>query len=504
MRAINESDLSSSLDSGSTKRLRQYEKRLSSDRTAVVFDDRVFDVIKRFAWDSNDVEQQRSYLNNLRDDRGYPFSRSLVLRDMLDSTIDGFEDTERPNFRWNKHFRGAFERVVARYSTMKCKMLTILNDDDMVNVLSDLDTSSGWDGILTGLRKKGDLIAEKGYGWFLREVEEAKAAGSFNKPVILATRSQASGEYDDFGNQTMKFKHKLRPVWMVSLCVVLAERQFAKPLIDRLKWYDYSAVGKDDTWLWRWVYRNMSRGRYWISLDYSKFDSTIPSWLIKAAFDVVKSAFCKEGFDEELFAVITEDFIYKNLVLEGRVVSVSHGNPSGSAFTTIINGICNELVTETWMEWKGVNQLTVRYNIMGDDNLIFYGGNQLDIDEIASYIWHNFGIKVNADKTKCGYAHHQDPEYLSRFWTVQGPWRDKHTLLSKAIYPERFRKYGGNVTPEIVVYSYILGYRAGMEQLLNVSEFLRTTNVATKNQELTREELRSLPYNVRLLYSEKL
>jgi hypothetical protein len=265
-----------------------------------------------------------------------------------------------------------------------------------------------------------------------------------------------------------------------------------------LREYSYSALGKTDGQIAQWVAKQRSRGHHFISLDYSKYDSTIPSWLIRAAFKVLRSAF-KDPGDLELLAVLEEDFINKNLAVGEQFVHVSHGNPSGSRFTAIINGICNEIMTETWLDAFG---LSAEYIIMGDDNLIYIVGKSVDaklVNDVSTYIYHNFGVKVNADKSNFG-SPEEDPEFMSRYWTPFGAWRPLGEIIALALYPEKPRKIKGYSKREVavvVLHSYILSYPLAMRKLIDVPRFYTENSELLSDTKKMGEVRDVLPYNLR-------
>lgn len=496
MIAINESQLKNSLDSGSTKRLESFRKRLSSDDHRRIFDYDVAEVIKRYSLKPESIDEEIDYLYNLSENRNgiiIPFSRSYKSYDMMKETWMSFMLPEKSSFAWNEHFQEAFQRVCGRYPH-KLKALVYSSDEDIRDATTDLSTSSGWTGVVTGKMHKSDVISGS-YARLNAKIEEALTKGSFNCPVLPAVRTQCSGEYDESGVRTYQCKHKTRPVWMTDVYQFFAERMFSKPLTEWLKSYNYSAVGKDDSFISQWVHGNQIDGNSYISLDYSKYDSTIPSWLALKAFDVIEQSFELDIRQKSLLHVLANDFISKNLITADGVYHISHGDPSGSGFTTIVNGICNELITETWRSYLGIPYLN--YLIMGDDNLI-YSSSKIDGGIVASYIMHNFGVKVNLDKTTSG-GRYSSPQFLSRLWTTNGPYRNPNILLSMLIYPERAREYNKiqELSPEIIVYSYLLAYEAGMRELIDIERFRNDFYPKLKSIRWSQALLREFPYNLR-------
>jgi hypothetical protein len=371
------------------------------------------------------------------------------------------------------------------------------SDEDIYNSVTDWSTASGWTAIAEGLRKKVDVLGDVFKVYANREAA-AKQVGSFETPIVCGTRTQGSGAYDESGARTGTWKSKKRAVFMVDVYTIIAESKFGAPLNEWLKSYPYTAIGKDDKWIEHWVNSCRQEGFSFISLDYSKYDSTIPSWLIRSAFDVIRAAF--HEYDEDLLSVIEEDFINKNIVTADEVIHVSHGNPSGSRLTAIVNGICNEIMTETWMQALKIRGVC---NIMGDDNLCYLNVVRVDdalVSSISQYIVHNFGVKVNADKSNWG-SYAQDPEYLSRFWGYSGPYRSQGEVISLIAYPERFRFYDREdavLTPEMILYSYVLAYRRTMYELIDVERFLRDIDFSFTKLAWTKQQREAVPYNIRV------
>lgn len=491
-----ESDLQNlCCDSQSNKRLSNYRANLARDRKDVVFDPRVEEVCLRYCLHPEQFSEVKAYLNNLSDSEG-PFCRSFKSYDKMEQTLEGFQSPEAPNGVWRKHFQVGKRRVADRYRKAGLKTLSFRNDNEIYELVRSLHTSTGFENILTGVKHKCDLERDGLLSLWREKVSAAIDKGSFESYMIWFHRSQASGEFTDDGDYTYQFKRKTRPVWAVDVWTVLSEMTFSKPLNNWLTCYSYSAIGKSDAAIWNWTLNKRRWSNGWISLDYSKYDSTIPSWLIHEAFDVLKCAFRMSEFDESLLKVIENDFIHKNVITVDSVIHVDHGNPSGSGLTAIINGICNELMTEQWLSKFNTS---AEYMIMGDDNLIYFTGVRPDVAAIASYITYNFGVKVNTDKTKFGLSR-EAPEFLSRIWLEGGPYRHPFILISKMLFPERFRDYDRNpdLSPELIFYSYILGYKAGMEKMFDTARFIRDTNLRAPNIAEGSAAFKSLPYNVQV------
>lgn len=505
MQKWDRSQLLNSLDLEQTKRLYDYGRALSTSSPKdykPMFDNKAWQSILPYLVDAEQSTSVLDYLNNLEDSNGVRFGRNYKDYEQMKATLtEEFGKEHAPDFRWNRSFRQAVEIVKGRYRKARLKPLMYKSNEDIRGAVVVKDTSSGYERILSGRTHKKDILQlDNLYSLYVQKEQQAIKDGSFNMPILVAYRSQCSDGILDNGELSGSCKHKTRPVWMVDIWTSIAGFKFSRPLSEFLRYYEYTAIGKDDKWLSRYINNKRARINSFktITLDYSKYDTSLPWWLILEVFEVIKAAFAEfSPQDERLFEVIIEDFIYKNVVLDNaEIYYVKNGVPSGHPLTGIVDTIGGELITETIK--IQYNLPIYAYNIMGDDNLSFHGYHETKLEDIAAYIFRNFGITVNVDKSS-ERPIKEAPEYLSRIWKVEGPYRHPNQLLSKLLFPERFRNYKlEGCSPELVVYSYILGYEAGMRQLIDVNGYLRDKHISADLLNMTYERTRELPYNVQL------
>lgn len=481
-----------------TRRLHRYQKRLRKDATDRCFDERAVELLMEYARDPSLVRAEVDYLDNLKDGDGNLFCRSTGKYSDMEQQFGRFIQPEKASFRWNRHYQAAVAKVKERYSQAHAKMIEYSSDEDIYDSVTDWTTATGWTMVTDGIAHKRGVLGNI-FSVHSEIESEARRNGSFGRPILCGKRTYGQHAYDDDGNRTGTWDSRMRAVFMVDVMTIISESRWGSPLNDWLRGYSYTAIGKSDREIQLWVNSRRERFPYFISLDYSQYDTSIPSWLIHSAFDVIRCAF--QSSDEELLAVIEADFIDKCIVTADGYLEVHHGNPSGSRLTSIINGICNEIITETW---KSAFNIEADYQIMGDDNLIFISNVRVDkqlVDRIGSYIMHNFGIKVHPGKENFGSAKTKPPVYLSRTWRWEGADRCDGEVIAHLAFPEKRRPYLSKskvVTPEIVLYSYILAYPVAMRRLMDVERFIRAMDFSWKNLEWTKEMVRSVPYNVRL------
>lgn len=485
------------LDSRSKERLSKTLSRLSRDEETVLYDDRVVQLALDYSKFDKDIRRILTRLSHCKSEDGLPFGRSVGRYSSTKAVWEKFTQPTKPDFRWNRRLQKAIQKVADRYSEANLEVLPEpVTEQEFRGLLSDWSTSGGIESIISGKRTKGEILDEEYMRSFPDKMNKARRDGRFDYPIIPGFRTQCH-ELPE-----LMCKHKKRPVNMVAMTQILGESLFANPVTNFLTTYKYSAIGKDDIhYLPDYCSSRRAMMYKWLSLDYSNYDSTIPEWLLDAAWEIIRGAFHGMTPDQRaLFNACKQSFIVKDLITPEGLLHVTHGNPSGSKFTAIINGVVNEILTEYWADLLGRQ---VDYIIMGDDNLIFFTDGRpitsSEVERIANVLTSKFGIEVNP--TKAVYGDYTDyPKFLSRYWKPRGAWRSTDELVSLLAYPERFRNYkSGVLTPELIIYSYILGCSEGMREWFKVDEFLanmKMKKTSTKGM-WTKEVLREVPYTIR-------
>lgn len=465
-------NLENSLSAGSKNRLRGYRKNLSVSRGVdhPLFDDKLKDLLSEYVWDKESFAAILDYLNSLQDGDGYLFSRDLKIYSSTQEAMERFAADDYTSFRWNRSYAKSLEDLKREFSRNHLKPEKYTCDEDVRNALPKTDTHSGYYYIKSGKKEKGDNI--EGIATQLKDRKKRIRSGEtgLSSPILIGFRTQASGEFDDDGEMTNTCKHKTRVVSMYDLLDIVLELQFSNPIQRLLNGKDYYAGGKNDRDISQIIHNWGHKFPKFISIDYSSFDQTISSWLIEDAFSILRCAFDLTPGQELEFDEICRNFIHKDFILSEGILHSDKGVPSGSMFTQIIDSIVNILVVRTYFDSVSERCEMIA---MGDDNAIFCSP-RVDIEEIASYIGKNFGLIVKTDdKSNEGLTYKSDVKFLSRYWTQSGPWRHPNQLVSRMLFPERFRKYDEDVKPEHVMFGYILTYPKGMEQLMDVGRFMR-------------------------------
>lgn len=468
MKPISDSQLQARLGSGSKTRLKHFRSSLRADRDSRNFDSGADAAIAKYLLDPDDYRQVKEYLRNLKSSKdGKYFSQGVKSYADMFSALQRFGEDNHPSFQWNRNYQSAKLELIEIFSKAKLSEVVYTDDESIIDTLPKKDTHSGFTFIITGEKEKGMNLSNI-FNRYMYEEKVARQQHSFNKPILPGCRTQGSGAFEDDGSFTYDCKHKTRVISMIDMFVILAELKWAKPLQGFLADASFYAGGKDPREISGIITDMRQRYGSYISLDYSHFDQSISNWLIYDAFDIVRSAFI--NVDDELFDVVVDDFIHKNFIHADGVLYSRKGVPSGSMFTQIIDSVVNVLMVTTYLKSLGTSGQMI---VMGDDNLL-YSKDVISVEHIASYITKNFGVVVNPDKTTADMSRF-DPEFLSRQWRYNGQWREPHTVISKLLYPERFRNYrAGVASPQLVIYAFILTYPLTMGKLIDVDAFLRS------------------------------
>lgn len=465
-------DLKNSLSAGSKNRLEKYQKDLSVSRGTIKpgFDGNLKDLLLKYAYSEDVVKEALRYLNSLRDGDGYLFSRDLKIYSKTQEAMERFAQADHSSFRWNENYRKSLEWMKQMVSSCHLKPEKYETDDDILQAIPKVDTHSGYTFVETGVKQKG-----KNVEGLCRKHKERKrrirtGLPVAKRPILIGFRTQASGEYEDDGTPSGHCKHKTRVVSMFDLLDIVDELQFSNPFQRWINLQEFYAGGKDNDYISIIISNNSYQFTKFMSIDYSSFDQTISSWLIEDAFDVVRSAFDLTPGQAREFHAVVDRFIHKDFILNEGIIHADKGVPSGSMFTQIIDTIVNVIVVNTYFNAIGK---ACKMIAMGDDNAIFCDEG-IKIEELASYISKNFGLIIKTDdKSNEGLTSRDRVKFLSSYWTPGGRWRHPNQLISRMLFPERWRDYTGEVKPEHVLFAYILTYKAGMCELINVPKFIR-------------------------------
>lgn len=244
-------------------------------------------------------------------------------------------------------------------------------------------------------------------------------------PCILFTRTQE-------GN-------KSRTVWGFDIADTLNELTVYVPLLNeqkKLSWRS-SLLGPDAVDLS--ISSLMSKALVnntlkFLSVDFSKYDSTISYALQESSFNYIKNKFQKD-YSKDI-SYIFERFNTIGILTPNGIMSGRHGVPSGSTFTNEVDSIAQYLLHESsGIESNG-------FQIQGDDGVYLLNDSQMKtlLAEFTSN-----GLNVNMDKS------YQSSEYcvfLQRLYDKHyykdnfiGGIYPIYRAINRIVYQERFSNF---------------------------------------------------------------
>lgn len=405
---------------------------------------------------SNSIHTQ----NMLRAAKNKNVTKQFYSREATLNQLSGYVGGTEKDYSWNENVRVAV-RVVRAQIKKRLEPKILDAQSNVLDWWSDKSASAGAIGRGSKLDNAQSCLEA---ALKIKELIKLEEFDGCWVPAIGFHRAQISGFVDEeFSLKLDDIKYKDRLVWGLDGGTVTVEAQYAIPVIEHLSnnwgWY---AGGKSIEDLRTRLHS--VKDCNWTSIDYSKFDQTIPAWLIRLAFGLIKDMF-DEQYHMEL-DWICDNFINTKIVFNGGICFEKHrGIPSGSNFTQVIGSMVNALMMVTYLASRCVGNeddkqryatLQIRNMLtMGDDNII-YTRNDIDLDVMAGYLNTVFGVSINVDKS-CQGTRLQAPEFLKREWRNDGEYQNPSYLLVNTTHPERVRSYEG-YSPWHILYGLYLTY----------------------------------------------
>lgn len=245
-----------------------------------------------------------------------------------------------------------------------------------------------------------------------------------------------------------QFNEKTRLVWGYPYAMTAIEGLIAKPLIEQFK--DSSttpmAFGMSTMKLGSRLRVSARHNRYAYSIDMSSFDASVSEFLIRRAFDILRTWYDLDQVEpetgvtcREVFKVVEDYFIHTPIVMPDHNVyyGKKHGVPSGSYFTQTIDSIANVIIAGTISAHFKMYLSKTDLYVLGDD-LLMWSDRNLDLGKIASYASSVFGVKFNESKSE-KFLWNDTIHYLGRDWDKGQPDQKMEEIIARMVFPEQFR-----------------------------------------------------------------
>lgn len=396
-----------------------WQKRMSSDSTGVIKEETIRKIVgKRLG----------IYFDDMKDNRS-TYSVDKLYEALWKYKADGRD------LQYNPDILG--RAVKATFKAFRCESwgnLTPLTLEEVSKTI-DLQKSAG----LPSFGSKAENIST---GLFRAEqvLKHEKQA----VPCVAFTRTQ--------------FKGKTRLVWGYPLEMTLIEGMYAIPLIEMTKISSPMLYGKTKMDMGA-ILQSKARGyKHNVGLDFSGFDQTVPTVILRKIFAIFKRMFGEDHIDS--LSIIENYFINTQIVMpDGYVYQKNRGIPSGSFFTQIIGSMANYCVQKYMMFDLGIKASSIY--VLGDDSILFTN-RLLRLDSIAKRMLENFGMTINPDKCEVGDEH--KIHMLGYDWEGGFPHEDPVKTLKKLVYPENRRASHGSF--QVVFKTLLLQFAATNKEFL--------------------------------------
>jgi hypothetical protein len=247
---------------------------------------------------------------------------------------------------------------------------------------------------------------------------------------------------------------KTRLVWIYPAEMLVVEGLYAPVIYEKLASLPDGPLllGSASHRLYmRWLGR-FRDGESLHGLDFSSFDTGVPPWLIRVAFDIIRQNVdwlnwrgkpttkrtrqkWRNVWDGMIWYFINTPI----LMPDGRMFRKHHGVPSGSYWTQLVDSVVCYILNNYLAECQGVEPQGLK--VLGDDS-VFRAAHRLDLSQAQSDA---DCVRMRLKVEKCELT--EDPsefKLLGTRYRHGHPYRDDSEWFKHALYPE-------NVPPDIQV-----------------------------------------------------
>jgi hypothetical protein len=301
------------------------------------------------------------------------------------------------------------------------------------------DTSAGvtWPG-----KKKGEVLEEiypaaRWLGHRMKQGGKRFNPSAIHFPPCLAAKR---------GHMSEKTAPKTRMVWIYPAEMLTVEGLYAPRMYERFMELKDSPLllGSTPSRMASSFGASHSSAFKKLGVDFSAFDSSVPSFLIKIAFDILHRNI---NWDEWNGKPVSKSQkrkwrnVWDNMVWyfintpvlmpDGRMFRKYRGVPSGTFWTSLIDSVVNHLLIQYLAEEQG--QEVHNLKVLGDDSACHV--RDFDVPRASSVAKSCFGMTVNGPKTEL-LDSMQSFKLLGTTYRKGAPYREDEEWFKLLLYPE--------------------------------------------------------------------
>jgi hypothetical protein len=182
-------------------------------------------------------------------------------------------------------------------------------------------------------------------------------------------------------------------------------------------------------------------GSLYMMIDFSGFDQSLPRWLIREAFEYVKSRFSDEPGSNTYWTNEYRELVDSVFALpDGAVFQKKRGVTSGDPWTSIIGCVCNYIILRSVMSRLGYDP---KIWVFGDDSIIRFDDAAPSLLQVTITAKSMYGVTVHDRKSHVTRNFHSTPgkcdgaNFLSLYWDEEFlPFSKPDSTWKHLLYPE--------------------------------------------------------------------
>nr|APG78252.1 RdRp [Hubei partiti-like virus 5] len=414
----------------------------------------------------------------------------LTFSDLLQDLME--YDVDRPPRQHQPSYFAALESVRRDIGIPARSIVPLTTGAVAKHPSVPLSKSPGLPYKQRGYATKGEALADPAT---LRHIRQLWYDIEANKPVELPdvacyARAQICP----------REKNKVRATWGYPLDVYIAEAQWFYPYLDVLKNQENPIIAygvEIATGGMSFINRMATAypGHPYLLGDWSKFDKTIPPWLIRDAFRIVEETIdFSQVEDVEGKRWNVRDFRSKRRwrrmvnyfintpvrMSDGRRFLKKGGVPSGSCWTNVIDSIVNAIVMR-YLVYEATGSFPCADCYLGDDSVIVLPG-LVNITDLANMAKQEFGMLLNPEKTS--QTRDERGIHFLGYYNLSGhPTKALDTIIASTVYPER------TVLSKVDTIARLVGQAYSCFDTESATGFLRCAHILLKEENLSPEAI---------------